>query len=780
MIFISDTIRKTASSIRLQDIPKIEVSDELDKNAHDIWNGLNSKHDDAVISLFKQDLSWMDIYNRLKSTLDFYSIDERDALQKLFYDLQKAMKEFPYVKDRSCKKLFPSRLLLENYLKCYYSLAKFIFTHNELLYQELVLSYSTEDFNGESRRIRENETDKVETLGQLLTHAPAMNNCSIYSPYCAEALLTLYDSLLKLYKTDSDPDSIDSYVKAMINGTFAIKANRRFRHYVIRDNMQALLSCENTHSFLEKKSTNLSSYELIRPIRLFGKIKRHADCINEYDIIPITIIGGVYIDDVSYLKEDFLDKKYEDKNVLRNFSYEMFDLYNWLSVDPSTKDRKFDFDIHINRNSVLMEKKATEKKDFVSFHLGNINIIFIFDDYNEICRKDRFDKLIFKNQLLLILDCPFIYENVKVMLSNFSLSEYFRFLPEVYSSSFLSLSEPGLIQMIQMQINAALLCNLGRIGFLTRKLREPFLEYVSNSIKAKTNSEAFIFISSQRSVNSSRYIRQYVVRTEKYNGKEIGLLHFGEDATNYSNIHQEYEGEDKNNFIVFSLWNLIVNTDVTLASKLRSLSDVSECFEYDASNVLIKLEWRNSSSIFDQIKISITKKEEKNPPKSNKSLFYDEEKKEKVKSIISSYFNVLFNNSGVLESVVRCMQNSFYNVFFSKIDNIFGIIAFQRLREKLEKKEKIEINSVEIVESNKIIHKDKLILTSYKKMYVDIISNFSQDVPSESVRDILVSIMRDEGMDVYNIYDNIICAYEKLKLTDTSLYKNIIAARERL
>lgn len=747
-VFLRELIRDVTHTYNVN-CPN-DISKSFNECAAKLWQSLDEKCDAEIISIFDKSIDWIKVFKAIESELDFYK--DKETAKTLFIEINNVLTSFPTVSSRLNTEFFPSRDDLEKYLSYYYSISCFLFNHSNLLYEE----YTGEKDN--------------ETLCELLTHVPAKKDCSIYSPYCAEALLTLYDSLSDLYlKSESQ---IDSFVLEMVYSAFSIKSFRRFRHYVIRDFKQTLLSCENTDRFLEKKSINLSSYELIRPVRLFGKIRRHSDYIYINDDVLVTIFGAVYID-VNNLSAINFDKNQLSEDDLKNYSYEMYQLYNWLRTDPDTKQRRYKIDIFINQNGFKSFNHSMLAGE-VLFNLGKIKIRFLFNDYKKLCQKTVLESIITDNQLLLFLDCPFVYENTKTVLENTTLSDYFVTMPDKYPSKLLSLSEFGPIQKVQMQLNTALLSNLGKIGIFERKLKEQFLEYISDAVNEKSKTEAFVFISSQRSINTSRYIRRYVVRTEKYNGKEIGLLHFG----NQSETHLiPFNTNEKSNSIVFSFWNIIVNTDVSLIDEWEKRLNNHDhiCSEYLASKILIEIRWANDATIFNSINIRVSEKFSE-----TEELFLNDSIRSEMISIIRSYFDTIFNSSEILKPIINCMQNSFYNVFFSKIDNVYEIFAFQRLREKLSVFERIEIETVEIVESHQITHNDTNELTRYKKMYVDVISNLSQNVPSESIRDILVAIMRENNMDVYNVYDEILRVCDDLGFNDTFLFKNTLAARGKL
>ena len=344
-------------------------------------------------------------------------------------------------------------------------------------------------------------------------------------------------------------------------------------------------------------------------------------------------------------------------------------------------------------------------------------------------------------------------------------------MPQLYPVQELSLSKFGAIQQVQMQLNTALLNNLGKVGTFERRLRENFLNYIKKAVGEKKSAECFVFISSQRSINISSYVREYVVRTEKYNGKEIGLLHFGnEEMLSFKNKISDS--------VTFNFWSIIVNTDVPLIAEWKENIGLSDevCLEECASRLLIELKWQNTTELFNKIKIHVSEKRINGVP----ALFDDKTRRNKMFHIIKGYFDMLFNSTKVLQDIVECMRNSFYNVFFSKIETVYDALAFQFLREKLFRGERIEIESVDFLEEIFYTDSSEMVGYRYRKMLVDVLANLAQERPSETVREVLVAIMQKEKFDVYEIYNSIISVCENINLKNIPLYKNTVEARRKL
>lgn len=719
----------------------------------------------------------------LKEALDdelvLFEDEERNSVYKWIENINNFLK--PYNESSSNIPQFPNADELKNYLDSYYNLYRFIFKNSSLLYEEFRV-------NKESQN-----NEMVQTLCEYLTYAPTSdsNNCNIFSPYCAEALLICYKAFSQIQANWSFGD-ISPVVKNMIAYTFSNKVFRNFRHFVIRDTKLALMSCENTDNFVEKRNYTLSSYELIKPIRLFGKIRRYINSFSSNNGYKVVIIGAVYVNPF------FLKKEYkEDVSALKNYSSEFYDLYNWLLYNPKTKNQRIEFNIYINKESMpnFFYSNNHAKKELIKepiidkfiLHNKTITVNFIYVDYKEtvlnLAKGKQCENSIIKDDcLLLILDCPFLYDNLQLVTDYVNANEYFRYLPDKYSTDNLNLSECGPIQKVQKQINMLLLNRFNQTGRFERRLKERLIKRIStiattqeskeNADQNKTgNVEIFIFVSSHHSIEASEYSRKYEVRVERYNTKEFGLLHFP-DADDPL-IPFEYD-EKESTQIRFRLWNIVVNTDVGALDTIRTEFGLTPdvVMEEYVNNIFISFSWDHRKNPFSNVNIEFYNKNSITNEKINPALKY----------MLSSYFNTILNNCCNLEKpLLNIMREAFYNVFYSRIANVQHAVAYQKFKEHLELSKEIQLNCKE---AENIFHSEKnndvYQVSAKKKLFVDVINNFSYDFPSDAKRDVIVSRMKTEGIDPFVVYNDIIKVCKSYGLTGDKLFFNTLKAKEDL
>ena len=731
----------------------------------------------------------------LDDELVLFEDEERNSIYKWIDNINRFLN--PYNESSSNFPQFPSEEDLKKYLDSYYNLYRFIFKNSSLLYEEFQV-------NKES-----SNSETVQTLCEYLTYAPTSdsNNCNIFSPYCAEALLICYKAFSQIqenrYFREISP-KISPVVKNMISYTFSNKVFRNFRHFVIRDTKLALMSCENTDNFVEKRNYSLSSYELIKPIRLFGKIRRYISSFTSNNGYKVVIIGAVYVNPYFCKK-----KSQDDVSALMDYSREFYDLYNWLhnwlQYNPETKKYSIEFNIYINKESMpdffYSNNNHDKKRDPIiidKFTLNNsITVNFNYVDYKEtvlnLAKGKQCENSIIKDDcLLLILDCPFLYDNLQLVTDYVNANEYFRYLPDEYSTDNLNLSECGPIQKVQKQINMLLLNRFNQTGRFERRLKERLIKRIStiataqegteNTDKNKTGkTEIFIFVSSHHSIEASEYSRKYEVRVERYNTKEFGLLHFPDADDPLIPFESD---EKKSTQIRFRLWNIVVNTDVgaldTIRTEFGLASDV--VMEEYVNNIFISFNWDRSKNPFSNANVVI----------GNNNSITNEKIYPVVESMLLSYFNTIFNNFCNLEKpLLNIMREAFYNVFYSRIANVQHAVAYQKLKEHLELSKEIKLNFIVCKNENDFnsffgdwddSEKNDAVfqVSAKKKIFVDVINNFSYDFPSNAKRDVIVSRMRTKDIDPFIVYNDIIKVCNSYRLTGDRLYFNTLKAKEDL
>ena len=761
------TSSELLNSINVQDSPKEKARDESKKEAlekkkknifgYDLENDkeLNRRIDKVEIAL-KKELSFYELSGSSSSPVE--------ETKLVFEQLKAYLNTIKKTKDSSDSLFLPAETL-SSFLSSYYALFRYLFSDTILLDEKI---------------------DSRLTVSDFFALFPGKSGESLYTPYAAESTLKLYKALddARRFIETEEGNHTDKIVKKMIASIYATKAFRDYRRIIIIDGKQYLLSCENTDKLNLKNISDLSSIEMVKPIRLFGKIKRYIKALeqdkNTKDITcRIKIIGTVYIEPDSINSDE-----------LCAYSPELYDLCRWISNNYQKDEQiqQFQIDVHINENSLYGIRKNAQRTKELNHDLDErINVTFYFKDYAELSSKDGLDELMNKTEaLLFFLDCPFLYDNLHIVSHDQHLYDWVRSLPASYPDESLSLAELGPVQKYQNQLNMFLLYRNERTAHFERRLRDRRIEYISDKVKSikKENpdnkTEVFIFISSQSSIDRSEYARTFQIRKEEYNSKEMCLLHFGREIGDSGESLSCKEDDKFNNKIQFSLWNILVNTDPALIEDIKG----TDCLAFPddtvaedlASEIFITFSWKKIHPFSEaELLIEYSKKLAAIP-----SFQSDE-----IEPIIKSYFEVIFSNQHDLDpTLLRCLRNSFYNVFFGKISNVFQAIAFNRIQAALENGRSIKIKDIklegEATNNEDIDNNERDFVTKRTKAYVGVIDNLSKAYPSPTLRDILVSRMRAAGMLPQEVYDKIITACEQSDYTDDELYQNTIMARSDL
>jgi len=725
-------------------------------------NNEDERNFDSFEKLFFSD-DYEDVLNdisacntALEHELELFSDEEKRNVdvKKQINNIMAFFSSIKMLKDKSIERndyssIFPKKAELEKYLSSYYLLLRFLFKDISLL----------------NLPLPSKDSSQFRTISEFFSSFPAKHGESIFSPYTSESMLKFYKSLD--YACKSIPKSISNQiVKEMIASVYSTKVFRDFRHYMVKGHQTYLVSCENTEKMWAKDYTSLSSYELIKPIRLFGKIRRHVEN-NEKQSYNIIVIGAIYVE-IDYLNTNEI--------TLDKFSPEFKDLCDRIAKNDITSKKNFKFDIVLNQKCFkTLKDNPLEKKFEISDH---ISVLFAFKDYNEVATVKTLDSIIEKGDLVLFLDCPFLYESFHIVSKEQYLKDWLNSLPTDYEDNPLILSEFGTIQKIQNQLNMLQLDRCEKVSHFERRLHERRIRHISEKIndhykiKKDCHKEAFVFISSQSSINVSDYSRRFQVRIEKYNAKEICLLHFPEDFEHVPKRVLDFKENDSSNYsIFFSLWDIIVNTDPNLGERIYE--EICEKKRYKSNNVAellssikIALSWNESINCLNKMDFSFW-------------CDYDVFNQTEIKDMLQSYFNIIFSNEYNLErSIITCMRNSFYNVFFSSVVNVCQALTFHYLKESLDRNVIISIDYKKADDNNAPVK--KALISTNKKAYIDVIENLSKVYPSGTIRDVLVLRMRNSGLNPVSVYDNILRACEELKYTESNLYNNIKIARSDL
>lgn len=667
------------------------------------------------------------IEEALKSKFSYFDAEDSQLFLENLKNAEKMLKEMQKQMD------FPDKDILEKYLNYFYECCKFLCNNKELLYEEVNLG------NGDFVRICD-----------YITYSFENTQPDLYLPFYAEAILTVYYALEELKKYSYIENE---FVKQLIVSSFTIKAVSHFEYFNIR-NKVIFFNDYNSR----KRYCDLSSDVLIQPILLFEKIQKYASKLNEKEVCKVNIIGAIELSS-NAKRPDIIGNVDE----LFTYSPEFLKLCNWIQSNEVTNTHSFQFDIYINKSCMdqCWHDLKKDNVDTFKIDINNENCIIVkfhYVDYNKILYKTSIDKMIKEKNLLLLLDCSFLYEKYsKVVIDKDPMEDLFRYYPKKYESN--SFNKSGNIKQIYLQLN--MFSNYELVGYFEAILRDDIIRYIKQQVNNNYNgTEAFILVSDHlKAYTTSKIFQDFDQQIEIYNNQEFVLLHF--DGKKRKDLSQ-HDKSELDSSIVFTLWDIIAaNTDSTLIEYIRQRYGLNHnvIVEDYLLNVFIELMWRkDESEIFEKIHVNILNK---NKESNSTNIIIND---------IENYLDVIFNKQCDPCHVIREMMiSSFLNIFSNHISDVYQAYSFQMLREKMAygKKTKIDCYRGDIKYQKNI----EVEYTTMTKFYIDSITNLRQDFPSETLIDIIsYRIELKGGIEPSIVYNKIL---DVVRGRDEKVYDNM-------
>lgn len=679
------------------------VSEALDVEFKLLWKNTKCDHDNRIISLFDKNYSWTALFDILKSEVEFFDTNTYDYIKYLFEKIHNISKSFPSVQNRNCDTIFPDEKEIEDYLDYYLKIVKEVSKHWDLLYMK------ENSRNPEYSRI----------VCELLTHFPARNAVSIYSPIVAETLLSAYKEIKQIWSSNlskAEKEIMANVITQRFNNDLNYSSTYMRHPSAIKT---------TKYDFTEQTSKYISSYKTLNPLALFQKIKDYTK--NYFASTPINIIIIGYVEqEEQYLHQ--INTYNPNRTQLPKYCTSLISLLDFLQQDPLTKNKQYNIDIYMNGDCYSN----------IPFKNGNVKINFISTIFKMFATKQSLKHMIKGNQLIFLLDCPFMYQHERAVLNSDSFADAIsQTVPDTYSERYI-----GVVKKIQYILNLQAFSMTGHSGTINRPVNDLFLNFIKNATSKVFNTETYIFVSSLTNLSTSTFFKQYLIHTEKIEGQDVHFINFSSKSKVTPTI--------SDNSITFNLLDVInaVNADL-----------ITDFNETNPNNILLSVIWDSESKTpIGNIKINIDYIDTTAIP-------------ENVISLINAFFNLVFSDINNNKNVCY-LRECLIRVLSNHIISLNQIIILQKLKEYMFLNNKNRNVSINIFANNKATYSIKMD-AQIRNFYTDVISNFSESNYSLSIRDILIARMRDVKIDPIIIYDNIIKTCEKMCLTKDVLYKNI-------
>lgn len=486
-----------------------------------------------------------------------------------------------------------------------------------------------------------------------------------FSPIIIEKVVMIYDftqHFITYYEKISENDKM---IKEIFRHLYFEKLSRLFYMNVISEKKHYIYTCDNKQYPIICSREDLSSIMMVKPIRWLDKIRAY---IEEYDsdsdkykgeTIRLLVIG--------YVKIEFKNKTEESSEELRILAQTLNQLY------PETN---FLFDILINKEDLYFKGM----KSNVRFDWENVVFEIRKGDYYEEFLPLNIRKAIMKNDIVLFLDAPCLYEHEFMIEKDYSVNK--NCCANVpYENVYAQLKKEDIILPTQSKTAPIhrLVSKLNIIG-IDRKSQETNFHYalndsfatfvqgvVDNQNKDITSKrkDVHILYSSTSSVANSLFALENIAREERYKGKAFRLISFISHAKQDPRkmlLKPSGKMIDEN-FMVFSLWNMVKNIDITMLEnekwrKNLGTDSVSACQKL--MNVFVKFRW---SSDFKQFNYEV-KLDKSSQDLNLQFIVYVVE--ELLRAVL------LYNGS----SIGNCILNSFYNTIYSQIKTVDDAVFY--------------------------------------------------------------------------------------------------------
>jgi len=434
---------------------------------------------------------------------------------------------------------------------------------------------------------------------------------NVCSPYVAEPFLRTVDNLKRLLNPNSldcldlIPELKELRTEIFINKI--IKSYMRFTSYNRFENYRVTLNRHNSE-LLSIPCNELSSIEEVKPLRLFEKIISHFHFRLE-ELLPNTTekltvnVGVIGHAEVSYEsmsgfsnEPDINKKEYREIYDLLRM---LVDWYNRFG-EPDVPKLDLKITFFVSESDVLQARSidiresldAQERIDPpVHYERGGNEGVFCVEKlnyYNEFTfSKRKLLNIINQNDVVFVLDCPWMTMESYELLSDGKLSSYCNFLRRINYyryKSYLTLDSDRStdLQYLDAQYNRITSSDSVSSGFISRVFRDDYLRAIVDSLGTeetyddlgKERKDIYVFTSEKEGVDYS-YLGSYpILRKEMYGDKIFTIAHFSNRKSEILKLAKD--GEE----LLFNirLWSIF---------KYIAVSYVSVYFRKEIDEVLV-------------------------------------------------------------------------------------------------------------------------------------------------------------------------------------------------
>lgn len=205
------------------------------------------------------------------------------------------------------------------------------------------------------------------------------------------------------------------------------------------------------------------------------------------------------------------------------------------------------------------------------------NYTYEFKPYMDmLMNKDLVEDILNRGDVLFLLDNRQLYE-----LEIDEIKDHLIFKQSVLSESYEEFYHRNRCSDLKLDCKFLDLYNAlvsyswkGTLGFLRKKAKESLIKYIQTYIQESKNSQPktlYMYISDINALKRLSCIQKQVVRIEKYNQKEIGIVRFTTHSKERLKAVSDIYGETQKRILVFNMWQFVKHLMIDQREEMEQL-----------------------------------------------------------------------------------------------------------------------------------------------------------------------------------------------------------------
>lgn len=418
----------------------------------------------------------------------------------------------------------------------------------------------------------------------------------LIDPFVCESLLRIMNQYEEYQKSGGNHTKLD-ILSGIRNSIFIRKAERSFQRFLYSNRKTYHLSLNRLMNMLIAcPYSQVSSLETIKPIRLREKIctgirnqlaKMHRVNSDDKTDIHVCIIGHT---DPSYNCDT---GKFEERelNDLATSILEWMESYNTHNEDALIRNVHVSIVNYYNKADVARILLSTNEEDFYNGenffdqnYKNEVTIQAKAIDYESFAYSTLYfqKKILSNNDLIFLIDCPFLTDENFEIKRNQSLKGYCSSLESdsVFSKT-VSLDSSKTTEMMHLnsQYNRIMASNTRDAGDICRVFHNHWAEAIERGVQNNKYCDrlkvVYLFSSEKDGLAYSTLASNPVNRVEKYEGKSFNIFRFANYSAKPLPILSNPDVDLMR--VEISLWKMLKYASIEYAYN-NFKSEINRCF----------------------------------------------------------------------------------------------------------------------------------------------------------------------------------------------------------